>query len=258
MKTTVLVPLYIYPLPQAWDPLFQAIQDYPHVSFLIIVNPNSGPGTPEQASPDDAYRVAVSRLHAFPNVATVGYVLVDYTRRPLHEVTSDIDRYAAWAALPGLALGGILLDETPNRWTHEAETYLATLTRQIKKSFQNALVVHNPGTPPDPGLTHSADVVVTCEESYSRWKSDEIQTYLRRMRYPRGMVGYQLNAVPIGALGKVVREVHEVAAYVFATEVEGDFYERFGRTSWKILLDEISQLTSQAESTVQSVDKVLG
>lgn len=45
-----------------------------------------------------------------------------------------------------------------------------------------------------------------------------------------------INAVPVGELTGLVRELRDRATYVFATEVEGDFYERFGPTSWKQLM----------------------
>ena len=58
---TVAIPLYIYPSPQAWEPLHNAIVDNPSVTFQIIINPNNGPGS---AAPDANYIAEVARLNS--------------------------------------------------------------------------------------------------------------------------------------------------------------------------------------------------
>lgn len=82
-------------------------------------------------------------------------------------------------------------------------------------------------------------MMVVCEEPYARYRSDEVQHRLRELHYDRTRCGYQLNAVPLeeseeegGGIAKVVEELRHRAAYLFVTEVAGDFYERFGPTSW--------------------------
>lgn len=42
--TNILLPLYFYPSPGAWDVVDSAASTYPDVTFYAIVNPNSGPG----------------------------------------------------------------------------------------------------------------------------------------------------------------------------------------------------------------------
>lgn len=97
------------------------------------MNPNSGPGA--APLPGHDYEREVPRLNAFANVCTVGYVLIDYCRRPLHDVCHDIDRYAGWAAdyqNTKLGVQGIYLDETPNHHSTGRALYLEALTRYIK------------------------------------------------------------------------------------------------------------------------------
>lgn len=112
------------------------ISTYPNLDFLVIVNPNSGPGLPGTPSPDHNYAREVPRLNAAPNVVTVGYVKIDYCHRPLSEVCAEVDTYASWASQdpPGLGLGGIMVDETPNHYSDERADYLDALGRYVKSS----------------------------------------------------------------------------------------------------------------------------
>lgn len=99
----------------------------------MILNPNSGPGDIAVANKD--YTREIPKLNAYANVVTVGYIRIDYCRRPLSEVCAEIDTYAAWAAeyeKTGLGVGGILLDETPNHYTAQRAEYLDAVRQHIK------------------------------------------------------------------------------------------------------------------------------
>jgi hypothetical protein len=109
------------------------ISSYPTINFLVIVNPNSGPGGIPLPSHD--YVREVPKLNAPPNVVTVGYIRIDYCCKPLTEVYEEIDTYAGWAKAsgnPGLYLEGILLDETPNHYTAERAEYLEAVRQHVK------------------------------------------------------------------------------------------------------------------------------
>lgn len=111
------------------------VESDPTLGFLVIVNPNSGPG--DIPSPDANYAREVARLNAYPNVYTIGYIRVDYCHRPLHEVCAEIARYAAWSEqyeTTRLGVRGIFVDETPNHHSPERAEYLSALTRHIKDS----------------------------------------------------------------------------------------------------------------------------
>jgi Spherulation-specific family 4 len=153
-RAKILVPLYIYPLSdETWWTLYQAyvipnllkagevanlcsrhsIHSHPSTDFLVVVNPNSGPGGFPLPSHD--YIREVPRLNNYKNVTIVGYVLIDYCRRPLSDVFKDIDTYAGWATNQeylGLGLGGIFLDETPNHFSEQRAEFLATTNQHIK------------------------------------------------------------------------------------------------------------------------------
>ncbi|KAE8151471.1 Spherulation-specific family 4-domain-containing protein [Aspergillus avenaceus] len=199
------------------------IEAYPNLHFIVIVNPNSGPGGP----PDANYAREIARLNSYTNVDTVGYIAVGYCKKTLQDAYEEVKTYATWAndyAQTGLGVGGIFLDETPNNWTPEAAESLMALQRYIKST---------PGTPPDAGLGDlQPDLIITCEESYSRYRSTEVQHRLRDYHYDRTRCGYVIHSVPMPEIHSLVHELRHRAAYLFVTELFGEFYERFGPSSW--------------------------
>ncbi|KUJ17439.1 uncharacterized protein LY89DRAFT_644923 [Mollisia scopiformis] len=174
-KATVLVPLYIYPDPLAWDPLFAAVANNSAVNFTVIINPNSGPGVPGL---DANYTRDIPRLNAYPNVLTVGYVSTNYTNRDLSLIFDDIDTYVSWSqnvSTKGLGMRGIFLDETPNQWTPAAGQFydsIATVIRSSTGLGADPLIIHNPGSIPDPQFltSSSANVTVVFEGSYTSYQ----------------------------------------------------------------------------------------
>lgn len=97
------------------------------------MNPNSGPGA--SPSPDANYAREVPKLNAQANVYTVGYVRIDYCKKPLSEVYEEVETYASWAKdyeRTGLGVRGILVDETPNHYSVDAASYLNALHQHIK------------------------------------------------------------------------------------------------------------------------------
>lgn len=104
---------------------------------MIVVNPNSGPG--DEPLPSRDYMREVPKLNAFPNVTTVGYIAITWTRKSLDDVKKEIDQYAGWEKkaledyeTEGLYVEGIYLDETPNHVSDNAKSYLKDLTEYIK------------------------------------------------------------------------------------------------------------------------------
>ncbi|KAF1850683.1 cell surface protein [Cucurbitaria berberidis CBS 394.84] len=240
-RATVIVPLYIWPCSSAdWQPLFDTILAHPSVEFLVIINPSSGPGA--EPLPGHDYEREIPKLNASPNVTTIGYVRIDYCRKPLHDACEEIDRYAGWmpssgSDVSGLGLQGIYLDETPNHFSAGRRLYLEALHQHIKNTeglLGQRLVVHNPGTPPDADLASPAvvDIIVTCEEPYQKYAGDETQQRLQDYFIHRSRSAYQISGVPKELIREVTRELRRKGAYVFATSLTEDFYEDFG-ACWK-------------------------
>lgn len=90
----VLLPLYIYPAPAAWAPLYDAAGAHPELDFYVVVNPSNGPG--DGALPDANYVDALVRLTALRNVRVIGYVHCSYGARPAEEIVADVEAYGRW------------------------------------------------------------------------------------------------------------------------------------------------------------------
>ncbi|KXT01649.1 hypothetical protein AC579_1139 [Pseudocercospora musae] len=235
-KANVIIPLYQYPTNSAtWTPLYNAIDANPDLNFFIIINPNSGPGSPPWW-PDVNYLREVPKLNTKPNVRTLGYVRVDYCNRDVSDVVSDIKKYAKWPHDGGvkfLHVEGIFFDETPHEHSTFKATYLEKITQQVKKAegiLGEQLVFFNPGTSPDVQLTkRGQDVDVVFEESYSRFNGLSPKEQYAQTNYDRTKTCYMIHSTPEGGLLNVVREARFRADYVFATDLSEHFYEHFGK-----------------------------
>lgn len=93
-KPFILLPLYIYPGPGAWDPLYSAADAHPELEFWVIVNPANGPGA--GALPDANYVDALVRLTALQNVKVIGYVHCSYGKRLAEDIVADVEAYGRW------------------------------------------------------------------------------------------------------------------------------------------------------------------
>ncbi|CAD6500014.1 BgTH12-04119 [Blumeria graminis f. sp. triticale] len=133
--SSILVPLYVYPSPGAWEPLFKAIKAHPNLYYTVVVNPASGPG--HEVIPDGNYVREISKLNCHNNVWTVGYVSTSWTNRQLELALRDVGLYSGWAedvARPGLHVKGIFLDETPALYSDKSARYLETLASTIRST----------------------------------------------------------------------------------------------------------------------------
>lgn len=127
----------LLPLPLTADygnlaTMQNSVGAHPELNFLVVVNPNSGPG--DGPLPGDDYIREVPKLNTFPNVLTVGYVRAGWCKRPLKDTIEDIGLFAGWRLhdIPGLYVNGIYLDETPNHISRESTAFLDATTNFIK------------------------------------------------------------------------------------------------------------------------------
>ena len=164
----VIVPLYIYPLKGAWEPLFRASLRHPQVQFLAIINPNSGPG--QDAVPDASYRAVLRELGRVPNIRPVGYVHCSYGKRSAADIRGEIDTYRGWN--PEFKLDGIFIDEAPS--DPGLVPYMTSLADHVHSSWlttlgRHGLVIYNPGVVIDGAFFDAADYVVTFEQAWNHW-----------------------------------------------------------------------------------------
>ncbi|PMD37236.1 cell surface spherulin 4-like protein [Hyaloscypha variabilis F] len=238
-RSSVLVPLYIYPDPGVWDPLYTAIANHPTLTFILIINPTSGPGT--TSLPDSDYSRETPKLNAFPNVKTVGYVSTNWGKRDFNEVLKDISVYSGWeriSKVKGLCVRGVFLDETPATFSVDGMKFLEKVKAALK--FQpglgfDPLIIHNPGTISDPRYLASANLTVVFEGSYSTYKSAKlhksISAFQRSSKLARESTACIIHGVPTSAQKKigseVVSELRGLAGSVFVTGLDADYYAKF-------------------------------
>ena len=103
------------------------------------MNPDSGPGV--EPLPGHDYVREVPRLNGFHNVRTVGYVAIDYCRKPLHKVCEEVSVYAGWnrdykGQINGLYVEGIFVDETHNHPDAVRSEYMDSLGRYIREEVE--------------------------------------------------------------------------------------------------------------------------
>lgn len=172
--TSILVPLYIYPLreyiPSIWEPLLNSfasfvlqlltcsIRTYPNLRFIVVINPNTGPD-PQPDLPDPQYRRAVPYLQGYTNVTLVGYVSTLYGKRNIQDSIDDIDLYWRWQELSlakkeegvgPMGLDGIFIDEVDCNGDKLA--YFGALYGHIKSKSWNS---GKPGETPNFPLSDS-------------------------------------------------------------------------------------------------------
>jgi len=106
------------------------------VQFLVIFNPNSGPGINTLSDPN--FIRELPKLNSYSNVVTIGYVLTEWATRDINDVYDDVDTYASFATTPNpnnngtFALNGIFFDQTPNGYTAAAVTFMQTIDTYVK------------------------------------------------------------------------------------------------------------------------------
>ncbi|OQO00890.1 hypothetical protein B0A48_13577 [Cryoendolithus antarcticus] len=241
-RSGVIVPLYIYPLNAGtWEPLHKAIADHPDLQFIVVINPNSGPGKPP--APDESYAQELPKLNARPNVTTVGYVRTKYCKRTIDEVYEEVKVYAGWSEdgeQSGIFVQGVFMDEVPNHHSEHVENYLNDLTTKIKENpgiLGKKLVIHNPGTIPDEALTNTRpDLTAVFEESYARYNACGPNEDNALAIYAREGCTYILHSVPKEKIRHVVKELRFRAEYLFVTSLKSHFYESFGE-SWPAFIE---------------------
>ncbi|QSZ30125.1 hypothetical protein DSL72_004645 [Monilinia vaccinii-corymbosi] len=253
-KAMVLVPLYIYPSPGAWERLLQRqvrkwrISTYPELEFIIVVNPHNGPGQ----SLDSNYKREIRKLNSYSNVSVVGYVSTAYASRQYSRVLEDVMIFAAWR-LEDDALGvrGIFFDETPNQWSTSNATFLGNINTAVKGCSgmgAEPLIIHNPGTIPHWRLMSGSclpDITVVFEASYQTYHESGCETALTNLKVDRGRLACLMHSVP-GSLmitcSDVASEIQKLKPFVgtfFITSQATDLYTSLG-DHWEQFIQAIS------------------
>ncbi|KAI5475148.1 spherulin 4-like cell surface protein [Pseudohyphozyma bogoriensis] len=164
--TGILFPLYFYPSGDCYANLTSIYTSHPTLPFVIIINPDSGPGT----STSDGQPACIPSLRsAMPKAKLIGYVKTGYGDRASSDVQGDVDTYAGWGE--DILLDGIFFDEVS---TDGYATYEAYSTYAKGKFGNDATLILNPGTTAPANYYSIASYVVSYESTYSDYKSSTI------------------------------------------------------------------------------------
>ncbi|KAK4676641.1 hypothetical protein QC764_402219 [Podospora pseudoanserina] len=180
-KALILLPLYIYPSPDAWTPLLLAANRHPTLQFLVVVNPSNGPG--EGDRPDENYVRVLQQLRDVENVKLVGYVYCSYGKREQGEMRRDVERYKVWGCEKrgcGVDIKGIFFDEAPADGGHVG--YMAEAAGEVRSALgEEAVVVYNPGVFPDQGYWEKGDYVVVFENVAREWWGGYVRENVKKL-----------------------------------------------------------------------------
>ncbi|USP76102.1 hypothetical protein yc1106_03376 [Curvularia clavata] len=219
-QSKILLPLYIYPHPGAWEPLYTA-----------------GPGTPPWW-PNADYVREIARLNALSNVTTLGYVRATYCKRPHGDICEDIKVYAARGREDEkMRVEGVFVDETVNLYDERVKRYLDGVDERVRCELPctekgKGMVIHNPGTAVNAGLAKPGpDITVVVETSYQHFVTKDYQEWLATSPYDRSRAAYMVHSVPEHEVEGLTRALKKRAEYLFVTSATTGFYEKFG-PSW--------------------------
>ncbi|KAF7885905.1 uncharacterized protein EAF02_004414 [Botrytis sinoallii] len=167
---SVLLPLYIYPLPLAWNWLLTTIPLYPSITYTLVINPSSGPGT-YNSFPDPSYIDAIASLNAFDNVQLLGYVDTAYMHRSVEDIVAEVDTYNHWQANPSkdIHMHGIFFDDCVSNWNASTSQFMSTIATSAHQA--NLTVTFNPGVIADLSFFALADNILMIEETYNASKA---------------------------------------------------------------------------------------
>ena len=168
-KPGIIIPFYRYPWSgDSWDSQFldlvSILKRVHNVPCIVILNPNSGPGTVEDA----VYRRAIKMLHG-AGAIVAGYVYSDYTNRDYDDVTSDINQ---WLTLYP-QIDTIFVDQMTNDDNSAHINYYKDITKYCHRKGLWP-VIGNAGAlvPSSYFLQDCADIIIIHESSALPSESD--------------------------------------------------------------------------------------
>lgn len=257
LKGFVLIPLYIYPTSNQWDPLFTAASAHPTTNFLAVINPDNGPGAAN--CPNSDYLAALEKLHSHANIFTLGYVHTasKYNCGPYNNyicpatetqqaLQQNITKYQNWSlsgttgcSQKNISLNGIFFDESPTD-SGANVAYMRSISTFTKNTMKPgaAFTLFNMGVAPeDAAYWGTADFINVFEGTQAAY--DDIpdnDTY-----YGNGLYREQATIIIHGYEGSLVDERADVdelmspdkdgVAGVYVTERTTDLYSFFPQ-SW--------------------------
>lgn len=159
LSTGVIVPMFTnYTLTEVSE-LIQTKEANPSVPFLVVANPDDGPGTSENAS----YGAGLTQLES-AGITVIGYVPTDWGNASVQTVESGISNFYNWYHPDGIYLDQMYNLEYSTDGTF-IPTFYSTLTTYIK-SLGMTEIFGNSGTDVPYYLIGTVSTIGFFENSY--------------------------------------------------------------------------------------------
>jgi hypothetical protein len=226
------LPLYISPIPSAWDPLYTTLAANPELKFQLVVNPANGPGA-AGTYPDSDYLANIPLLRTYPNTIPLCYVDTAYTTRPITDVLTDIETCQSWTTYTAadIHMSGIFFDDVVSAYSADAFAYMSNITSYARTILGpgNDTIVFNPGTVVSAQWYSIPDYIVAFEAPYVDY-SPEVITSIAPAQIPQSLFilySYTGNAADQQTLAESIIEAGINS--LFITTVDG-------YTAWSALM----------------------
>lgn len=182
---------------------------------FVIINISSGSGS----SLDNDWLEQAKRARN-SGARVLGYVRTTFGKRPKAEVMQEIKNHVDW-----YNVDGVFLDEAVNGWANEQKQYIPyyqDLYDTIKEKYGDIFwVINNPGTNTVEEMVHTADVLMTYEQSAERYLNPVVPiTPEHYLKYPSSKFWHVIHDVTKDNYIQVMDKVAtEHADHVYLTDL---------------------------------------
>ena len=205
-RLRVAVPAYVEPGSAEWSGFSAGAGSG---GGLVILNPNSGPGSTRS----DAWAAAVDSAHA-SGALVLGYVATGYMGRDPDEIDGDVIQYTTW-----YGVDGIFFDEVsgPETCDLAVSWYGVRAANAHAKLPAGGLVALNPGLISCEAYLDSADIVVVAEDDWKVVNQFAPESWMTN--YAPSRFWFLAYDVPPSSLGMAVASVRSWnLGWVFLTD----------------------------------------
>lgn len=212
-----IVPAYFYP-GDIWDQAISTLSK----GEAAIFNPASGAGKEVNKDYSEMIREANKK-----DFSLLGYVYVEYNKRDIGSVKSEIDNYFNWYGVSSIFLDGVSSDK-------DDIAYYSDLYSYIKSRGGRAVL--NPGTVPDEEYINVADQVIITEGKYADYPAREFPEWI--FRYSADKFAHLIYETPRESLSQAIASAKSRnAGYIYITDDGGQNAWDTLPTYWREELD---------------------